>query len=126
MIGYDAYARALTERAVTAWRKIEHHASVPLAMQETRIPLNYRVADEQRLAWARELTVRVGERLPQTLPEIYAFEQLELERRGKTELVLQALRIGDLGLTALPNEVFALTQRLMRWPGMIGRFLCRY
>lgn len=108
-VGYDAYARALTERTLSAWRGIEHRAEVPLVMREAHLKLAYRVADEPRLAWARDLTARVGTRLPQNLPEIYAFEQLELARRGQTELVLQALRIGDLGITALPNEVYALT-----------------
>jgi hypothetical protein len=48
-------------------------------------------------------------RLPQTLPEIYAGEALHLHDRQQTDLRLQALRIGDLGITAMPNEVFALT-----------------
>ena len=108
-IGYDAYARALTERTLSTWAGIQHRADVPLSMQEERLTLRYRVADESRLAVSRDLVAKVGDRLPQTLPEIYAFEQLELKRRGSTELVLQALRIGDLGIAALPNEVFALT-----------------
>lgn len=108
-IGYDAYARALSERALATWRGIEHRSDVALDMREAHLPLVYRVADAPRLAWARELAAKIGDRLPQTQPEIYALEQMELKRREKTELVLQAVRIGDLAITALPNEVFALT-----------------
>src|SRR4029079_12819005 len=42
-------------------------------------------------------------------PEIYAKEALFLHERPRTELVLQALRVGQLGITAIPNEVYALT-----------------
>lgn len=108
-VGYDAYAKALSERALVAWRGIEHRAEAPLEMRETRLTLGYRVAEAPRLAWAKEVADKIGDRLPKTLPEIYALEQLELKRRGKTEILLQALRIGDLAITALPNEVFALT-----------------
>ena len=44
-----------------------------------------------------------------TQPEIYAREAIHLHERPTTELKLQALRIGDLGITAIPNEVFAIT-----------------
>ena len=39
-----------------------------------------------------------------------AREQVLLVERGPTrELKLQAIRIGDLGITAIPDEVFGLT-----------------
>ena len=41
--------------------------------------------------------------------EIYAGEAIHLHERPSAELKLQALRIGDLGITAIPNEVFAIT-----------------
>jgi hypothetical protein len=34
--------------------------------------------------------------------------QIYLHEKQKTELKIQALRIGDLGIAAIPNEVFAL------------------
>src|ERR1041385_8020669 len=51
----------------------------------------------------------LGNRLPQTPPEIYALEAIYLHDRPVTELVLQAIRIGDLGIAAIPNEVFGAT-----------------
>jgi hypothetical protein len=108
-IGYDAYAREVAERAREAYRGIVWHDWVPLRMAERTLTLRYRVPDEPRLAWARPIAQSLTNRLPQTLPEIYALEAIQLHERQKTELKLQALRIGDLGIAALPNEVFALT-----------------
>lgn len=108
-IGYDAYAREMADRAAAAWRRVVWHEHVPLRMAERRITLGFRVPDETRLAWAREKVAALGDRLPANLPEIYATEALHLHRRPTAELRLQALAIGDLGITAIPNEVFAIT-----------------
>src|SRR5207247_11445748 len=45
----------------------------------------------------------------QSQPEIYALEAIYLHERPRTELKVQALRVGELGIAALPNEVFAIT-----------------
>jgi len=108
-IGYDAYAREIAEAAAQVWRAIEFRDWVPLRMAERLLPLEYRVPDAARLAWARQVAQSVEGRLPNTLPEIYALEAIYLNDRPRTELKLQALGIGDLGIAALPNEVFALT-----------------
>jgi putative membrane-bound dehydrogenase-like protein len=108
-IGYDAYARELADRAAAVYRRLPFRDHAPIGMAESRLPLGYRVPDPARLAWARATQAALGDRLPQSLPEIYALEALDLHERPATELVLQALRVGDLGITAIPNEVFALT-----------------
>jgi hypothetical protein len=108
-IGYDAYAREIAERTVAMVKEMTWQAAVPLRMAEQKLELDYRVPDTNRLAWARAQAAKLGEQLPQSLPEIYALEALHLHGRPRTELKLQALRLGELGLTALPNEVFALT-----------------
>jgi hypothetical protein len=108
-IGYDAYAREVAGRALEAYRRIEWHDWVPLRMAERTLSLRYRVPDEKRLAWARQVVESLTNGLPQTQPEIYAGEAIHLYERQKAELKLQALRIGDLGIAAMPNEVFAIT-----------------
>lgn len=108
-IGYDAYAKAVAERVAGVVRKLEFHDWVPLKMAERTLALNYRVPDEARLAWAQRMAQGFQGRLPTTLPEIYALEAIHLRDRPRAELKLQALRIGDLGIAALPNEVFAIT-----------------
>ncbi len=108
-VGYDAYGKAIADRVAKVWRGIEFHDWTPLRMAERTLAFNYRAPDEARLAWARNMARSLGDRLPATQPEIYALESLYLHERPRTELKLQALRIGELGITALPNEVFALT-----------------
>ncbi len=51
----------------------------------------------------------MGDRLPKTQPEIYAREQVLLHERQSTEIVLQAIRIGDIAIASTPNETYALT-----------------
>ncbi len=108
-IGYDAYALEIAERVHAAIRGLQYHDAVPLRAAVRKLPLSYRVPDEPRLERARRIVAELGGRLPQTLPEIYAWESIYLHERPRTELLLQALRIGDLGIAALPNEVYALT-----------------
>jgi hypothetical protein len=51
----------------------------------------------------------VGDRLPKTPPEVYAREQILLHEKQQTEIVVQALRIGDIGIATTPNETYAIT-----------------
>ncbi len=43
------------------------------------------------------------------MPETYAREQIYLHDEPEVDVKLQAIRIGDLGITALPNEVYGIT-----------------
>lgn len=108
-IGFEAYARELAALVHQAYGQIAFTNWVPLRVAERKLPLSYRVPSAERLEWARQKQAALGTNLPQTLPEVYALEAIHLHERRETELVLQAWRIGGLGLTALPNEVFALT-----------------
>lgn len=108
-IGYDAYAREIAEHVAGMMKQVAWRDSAPLKIAERKLELGYRVPDEKRLAWAREMATKLGDRLPQSQPEIYALEAIYLHERPRTELILQALRIGELGITALPNEVYAIT-----------------
>ncbi len=78
-------------------------------MAEAKLALNRRVPDEARLKWGRELAAKVGDRLPRGWSEVYAFEAIDLHNNPTAELKLQAIRIGDLGITALPDEVYGIT-----------------
>jgi len=108
-IGYDTYAKEIAERVARLVRGMKWQESAPLKMAERKLELGYRVPDEKRLAWAREMAAKLGDKLPQSQPEIYALEAIFLHERPRTELKVQALSIGELGITGLPNEVFALT-----------------
>jgi hypothetical protein len=108
-IGYDAYALEVAGRAVEAYRRVAWHDWVPLRIAETALTLHYRVPDESRMARARAMLGSFEGRPPRSIPEVYAGEAIALRERPRTELVLQAIRVGELGIAAIPNEVFALT-----------------
>lgn len=103
------YASALAKRAFEAYRKITYKDWVPVDIRETTLTLSRRVPDEQRLSWAREILAEASEKQPGNRVEVYAREQVLIAREPSRELKLQAVRIGDLGIAALPNEVFAIT-----------------
>ena len=80
----------------------------------------YRVPDEKRLEWARPIAAKIENDVPKNKEEVYAREALILHERQKTSVKLQAIRIGnpgmgELGITTLPNEVYALTGLLLKW-----------
>jgi Concanavalin A-like lectin/glucanases superfamily/Neutral/alkaline non-lysosomal ceramidase, N-terminal len=108
-IDIDAYAEAVAQVAHGAYQKIQYHDWVPLAMRETRLKLRRRLHDGQRLAWAKPIVASMAGRKPHSLQEIYAHEQVLLSQEPTRELKLQALRLGEVGITAMPNEVFGLT-----------------
>src|SRR5207253_4222148 len=73
------------------------------------LTLDRRVPGAKRLEWAKKMAAKIGDRRPNGWPEIYALEQIMLAEEPKRELKLQAVRVGDVAITAIPDEVFAIT-----------------
>jgi hypothetical protein len=105
----ETYAREVADVAYGAYQKIRYRSQVNVHMAEAKVSLRRRVPGPERLAWARELLAKMEGGKPRNQPEVYALEQIFLHEDPVRELTLQALRIGDLGITAIPNEVFAIT-----------------
>ena len=108
-VGIAQYTDQMVKLAHQAYKKIEYRDDATLAMAESLLRLRVREPDEKRLAWAREIIKGMEGRLPKTHAEVYAREAIYLHEDPEQELKLQAIRIGDLGFAAMPNEVFALT-----------------
>jgi putative membrane-bound dehydrogenase-like protein len=105
----DTFTGALADLAMAAWRTIEHRTDPSLAMAQSRLTLDRRMPDSQRLEWAREKTTAMNGRRPANRPEVYAEQAVFIHENPSEEILLQAIRVGDLGITAIPNEVYALT-----------------
>lgn len=103
------YAEGLASIALKSMESIEFRNSVKLETAQTRLKLSRRLPSEERLKWARELNLARGERRPKDLPEVYAEQAVWLHENPTAEVPLQAIRIGDLAIAALPNEVFGIT-----------------
>ena len=79
--------------------------------------LGLRLPEDEEVARAREVWSQVeAEKRPgRTLAEIYARETILLSQGPKqAELKLQALRIGELGIAAIPCEVYCETGLALR------------
>ena len=105
----EAYAAGLVDIAVRACEGIGHRSDVDVAMAERRLDLAYRVPDRQRLEWAERIVSATGDRSPATQEEVYAREQVLLSRLGRTEVVVQAVRVGDVAIATSPGETYAVT-----------------
>ncbi len=105
----DEFTEGLLKVALDAYRNAEYQDNADLAMHEARMTLDYRVPDLQRLQWAQKIVAETGDRLPKTTAEVYAREQVILHELQSTEIVVQGLRIGDIGIATTPNETYALT-----------------
>jgi hypothetical protein len=105
----ERYTNGLLDIAMNAYRLIEYQSDADLKMAERRFELRYRVPDKQRLQWAQQIVAAMGDRLPKTQEEVYAREQVILHARQSTEVVIQAIRIGDFAIASTPNETYALT-----------------
>jgi len=105
----DQYTNGLLDLAMAAYKDIKYRDDVDLAMAEHRMTLDYRVPNKQTLEWARRIVAEMGDRLPQTQPEIYAREQIFLHEKQRTEVVVQAWRIGDIAIATTPTETYAIT-----------------
>jgi hypothetical protein len=103
------YSRELGQIALAALAQISYRRDVELAMAEARLTVQRRQPSEARLRWAELINARRGDRRPKDLPEVYAEQAAWLHDHPQAELVLQAVRVGGLGLTAIPNEIFAIT-----------------
>jgi len=122
-ITIDHYASEVADSALKALQTVKYVDYTPLGMIEKTLELNYRVPDEQRLAWARPIAAKLENDLPKTKEEVYAREALFLHERQKTTVKLQAIRIGDLSIATLPNEVYAITGLKLREASPFGMHL---
>lgn len=105
----DEYANGLLDIAMKAYASIKYDDQPSVAMTETRMIMKYRTPDKQRLEWAQRVVTEMGDRLAKTQTEVYAREQILLNERQQTEIVVQGLRLGDIGIATTPNETYAIT-----------------
>ena len=103
------YTDGLLKIALDAFHSVKYSPATELAMAEQRLPMNYRVPNKQTLEWGERIVATLGDKLPKSTEEVYAREQVILHKLQSTEIVVQALRIGDIAIATTPNETYALT-----------------
>jgi len=102
--------RDVAQAAFEAYKTIEYHDWVPLEMEEARLTLKVRKPTPEEVKEAKLIVDKLPNGKPRNWPEIYARETVIMDQWPDTrEIKLQAIRIGRLGITAMPNEVYGGT-----------------
>lgn len=103
-------ANDVADAALAAYKKIEWHDWVALKSAQKEITLGVRKPQPVELEKAHALLAtnpRNAGQLPSWSPDVYARETVLLsEYPNQVPLILQTFRIGDLGIAAIPCEVF--------------------
>ncbi|MCA9197200.1 MAG: HEAT repeat domain-containing protein [Planctomycetales bacterium] len=105
----EQFVDQLARRATELWNQIECQTSVTLAMEQKELTLKRRTPSPERLAWAERKLQLMGDRRPQDQPEVYALQAKYMHENPTESILVQAIRIGDGAITAMPNEVYAIT-----------------
>lgn len=113
---YPPYARmteiahALADQAKTVYERADFQASGTIKVAARELKLRVRKPTAARLKWARETIAKAKPAKRPSRPVIYAREALGLATYpDHVSLMLQTIRIGNLAIAAIPNEVFAET-----------------
>lgn len=110
MYTIDGVASDVAQAAFDAYQKITFHDWVPLVMEEQLLEVGVRMPTADEVRAARPLADAFTIKKPHNQDEIYARETILLSEMPPTrELKLQAIRIGEFGIAAIPNEVFAVS-----------------
>ena len=100
-------ADSVARTALAAYKEIVYHDYVPLVMREKEIELGVRRPTEDELLKATQILEAAKAPVLKTQPEVYARETVLLhDYAAKVKIKLQGLRIGDLGICAIPCETF--------------------
>jgi len=103
-------AHVVASEAARVYGKLDWHDWVPLDAREAQLQLARRMPTSAEIDRARQILARSSGPKLRTLEEIYARETVLLAELPKTkQTVVQALRIGDLGIATSPCETFVET-----------------
>jgi hypothetical protein len=103
-------AASVADAAAEAYDRIEYHSWAPLKVATREVELGVRKPDSQDLQAAQSLLAGAGAGPYSDRSLIYARETVLLaEYPATVRALLQAIRIGDLGIVSSPCETFVET-----------------
>lgn len=102
-----AVANDVATEALRVSNTIRYQDWVPLAVRQTEIKLGVRRPTAEERDRAQQIMAKAQGPAMRTLEEIYARETVLISQYPpKVPVILQALKIGDLAIAAIPCEVF--------------------
>lgn len=106
---YRSVGEEVAQAAMDVFGSIQYHDHAEIVMEETLLSLKCRVPSPEELEKAREHIASLEDG-PKTVPDIYAYNTIAMQDAPEEAQVrIQAVRIGELGITALPAEVYGIT-----------------
>lgn len=114
---YKIVGEHVAETVFDAWKNIKYTTWVPMASQEQKLTLNVRMPSAQQVKEATAYMAKLKSegKKPRTFTDVYALETTMIAQEAPTrELKLQAIRIGSLGICAIPGEIFSYTGHSLR------------
>jgi neutral ceramidase len=101
-------ANVVAAEVYRVYQTTRHHDWAPLRIVQREIPMGVRVPSPEQVAWAKAVLSR-----PKDAPKVHIREDAYAPRVMRMSMypsqipyILQAVRVGDLGIAAIPNEVF--------------------
>jgi hypothetical protein len=105
-----AVADVVAKEALRVYQGLRYQDWVPLRIEQTELALGVRRPDPAEVERAEAILAKANGRALSTPAEVFARETMRLkDYPGEVRIVLQALRVGDLGIAAIPCEVFVET-----------------
>jgi hypothetical protein len=102
-----AVGEVVAKAAKKAYDGAKHRRDVTLAVAEREVELKVRKPTPAEIERANGILARAGDRVLKGFVEVYARETVLLAKYPDTvRLKIQAMRIGELGIAAIPCEVF--------------------
>lgn len=100
-------ANIVAAEAFKAYQNIKYQDWISLSSVQKEITLGVRLPDKKEIEQAKEIIANAKSPIMDSREEIYARETMLLKDYPKqVPLILQAFRLGDLAITAIPCEVF--------------------
>lgn len=100
-------ANVLAAEVYKVLQNIEYQDYVKLSSAQKEISVGVRLPDESEVERAERIVADAEGPIMKTSEEVYARETLKMkDYPTEVEMILQAFRIGDLAIAAIPCEVF--------------------
>jgi hypothetical protein len=101
-------ANEVAAEVFRVYQTLQYRDWVPLRIEQREIMIGVRRPSEADIRRAQGILAAYDNKKPKFLKEIYAQETLYLkDYPAEVPLIIQAIRIDDLGIAAVPCEVFA-------------------
>ena len=99
-------AQLVADRVLTTHKTVRFRQDITLAMEQKELTLKNRQPTQKEIAYAKAVLAGTAPKPLSGLAEAYAHRTLGLANGPREEkIILQALRLGEVGITSIPCEV---------------------